>query len=99
MRLDFVTMHKGTKRDVCKTYWALFAFCDGPAAFSFVLLNIYLGFYLWRSPGITAEIIPTSIIGGAVAMQLMIADAIYLIIASNLCFWLYKNYACKNLTE
>ncbi len=91
--LDFLAMYKSCGWKLARSYWGLTLFCDGPAAVAFLLVLAYISIYSWQSGSYPR----VETIGGAVAMQLMIANTIYLIIATNLFFLLYKKYACAGV--
>lgn len=93
--LDFMAAHLSRGFRLARMYWGLSLLCDGPAAVGFLLLLVYIGVFSLRSGAPP----PIETIGGAVAMQLMIANAIYIGIATNFFFMLYKKFACDGVEK
>lgn len=76
-----------------REYWALCFFNDTPTAIAFILLLIYSSLYYvdTKSPP------NVDVIGGAVAMQMLINSTIYLGVISNFVFKAFRHYCGDNI--
>src|SRR5262249_31803742 len=84
--LDFAFAFLSTDFRKTRSYWILCALVDGPAMFAFLILRGYLD---------VAPTANTEIMSGAVVMQMLIADFLYLLVASNVPAWLLANHLSK----
>lgn len=92
--LDFSFARDSKVFKKIREYWALCLFVDGPATIAFIVLLIYM--LLLHFSG---RIVSVDVISGAVAMQMLIADTLYLVVASNFHHWLLANRLSKGCDQ
>jgi hypothetical protein len=88
--LDLWFARKSKAYNKVREYWCLGLFVDGPATLAFMLVLVYL--IVLTSSGRTVS---TDIISGAIVMQMLIADILYLLVASNFHHWFVANHLSK----
>jgi hypothetical protein len=81
--LDFLFAFLSQDFRKTRAYWILCVLVDGPPVFAFLIFRLYLDF----SPAANTEIM-----SGAVVMQMLIADFLYLLVAGNFPAWLLANH-------
>ncbi len=93
--LDLFAAHGLRSYRSTREYWALGSFCDGPAAFAFAMLLVYAGLFFLQTGKVPSE----QTIGGAIVMQMIIADVVYLGVATNLMFWAFGKVIRANTDQ
>lgn len=84
-RLDYVFARDSRLFKKTREYRDYSIFVDGPASIAFIIL---LAYFFFIQPFRTLNV---DIVSGAVVMQMLIADTLYLVIASNFHNWLLAN--------
>lgn len=93
--LDFVFSRRSKSYPKqTRKYWFLGVFVDGPATIAFMIVLVYFIVVLW-----SGRIPSTEIVSGAVVMQMLIADTLYLLVASNFHLWLLANHLSKGCDQ
>lgn len=85
-RLDYVFARDSKVFRKTREYWAYCLFIDAPATVAFLVLILYLLLIYSFGPPLNLDVI-----SGAIAMQMLITDTLYLVIASNFHLWLLAN--------
>lgn len=93
-RLDYVFARDSKVFKKTREYWAYCLFVDAPATIAFIILLVYL--LVIHKVGTMTNL---DIISGAVVMQMLIADTLYLVIASNFHLWLLANRLSKGCNQ
>ncbi len=88
--LDVIFAYISTDFRKTRAYWVLCLFVDGPAVIAFVILLLYLTI---------APTPSTDIMSGAVVMQMLVADTLYLFVASNVPLWFLANHLSKGCDQ
>ncbi len=94
VRLDYLFARKSVIFRKVRDYWALLFFVDLPAMLAFAFLLVYAA--VTHFVGAESN---KNVLAGAVVMQMLIADTLYVVIVTNCHHWLLANRLCDGVTE
>jgi hypothetical protein len=92
--LDLFFSNQTKSRRKTREYWELLFFVDAPATVAFVILSFLYVF----GKHYQQHVIPFEIFSGAIIMQMLIADVLFLLVQTNLHHVALTNFS-RNVTE
>jgi hypothetical protein len=93
--LDLFFSNRSISRRKTREYWELLFFVDAPATVAFVILSLLyvVGKHYQQN------VIPFELFSGAIIMQMLIADVLFLLVQTNLHHVALTNSLVRNVTE